>query len=377
MGRLRPAPAAHHLSILPTSLLNEIAAKAVGLWFDEVTAFVARVDQATLGHMWSAVSETTRPVLAGSAWRAELATMSVIGAAVALPLVCAAVIQAVVRQDLGGLVRTALVRLPLALLFSTVAAQLVTLGLRATDQACLSLLHAAGSPLSSLEGRMATALAATGPGLLGANFIFLVLAGLMALVVWLELAVRSAAVAAATLFLPLALAGSAFPATAHWARRLAETLAALVLSKLAIVAVLTLAAGSLGSVKAGIAGLLEGITLLGLAAVAPLALARMLPMIEAGAIAHLDGLGRHSVSRAARVAGGTWAWMGSSVSKTMALDGEEHGGGLGHRGAGPGSGTGPLNVPMRAPTPPREPSRPSRGDANREGPGASPEEGVS
>ena len=63
-------------------------------------------------------------------------------------------------------------------------------------------------------------------------------AAVVAFVLWLELAVRSAAIGAAALFLPLALVGLAWPATSHWARRLGETLAALVLSKLVIAAVL-------------------------------------------------------------------------------------------------------------------------------------------
>ena len=139
---------------------------------------------------------------------------------------------------------------------------------------------------------MEMVLGGSSPTLLAANFLFLLLAGCLAFLVWIELAVRSAAIAVATLFLPLALAGSALPATAHWARRLGETLAALVLSKLTtIVAVLTLAVGTFGEPSDGLASIVEGITLLGLAAVAPLALARILPMVEAGAVAHLDGLG--------------------------------------------------------------------------------------
>ena len=122
-------------------------------------------------------------------------------------------------------------------------------------------------------------------------------AAIVAFVLWLELAVRSAAIAAAALFLPLALAGFAWPATAHWARRLGETLAALVLSKLVIAAVLALAAGLLGS-SSGLAGVVEGIALLAVAAFAPFALLKLVPAIEAGAAAHLEGLGRRPVHAA-------------------------------------------------------------------------------
>jgi hypothetical protein len=41
-----------------------------------------------------------------------------------------------------------------------------------------------------------------------------------AVLVWLELLLRAAAVYVAVLFLPLALAGRAWPAIAHWSPRL-------------------------------------------------------------------------------------------------------------------------------------------------------------
>jgi hypothetical protein len=362
----------------PTQLLEEIAAKAVHLWFASATAFVARMDASTLERMWQLVTSTTRPVLSGSAWRAEFGTMSVIGATVALPLLLAGVVQAVLRQDVSGLMRTAFVRLPLAILFTAVAAQLVSLGLAATDQACRSLMGAAGGHVRSLEGDMRSVLSATAPAALAANFMFLLLAGLMAFLVWLELAVRSAAVAVATLFLPLALAGAAFPATAPWARRLGETLTALVLSKLVIVAVLTLAVGTFGTAS-GMSSLLEGATLLGLAALAPLAMARMLPMIEAGAVAHLDGLGRQGLVHAQRLAGGSFAWMGT-VSRHDAEGAADGGtpGGVGPAPSGPSrptpsGGSGGTGLPgakgsfggigMRPPSPTAGRSYPPPGGA--------------
>ena len=57
--------------------------------------------------------------------------------------------------------------------------------------------------------------------------------------------IRAAAVYVAVLFLPLALASLAWPAIAHWCRRLVDTLVALVLGKFVIVSVLSLAAGAL------------------------------------------------------------------------------------------------------------------------------------
>ena len=150
-------------------------------------------------------------------------------------------------------------------------------------------------------------------------------AAIVSFVLWLELAVRSAAIAAASLFLPLALAGLAWPATAHWARRLGETLAALVLSKLVIAAVLALAAGLLGS-SSGLAGVVEGIALLAIAGFAPFALLKLVPAIEAGATAHFEGLGRRSVHAAERLGSGVAKWEIAGVEEIGSLAGAAVGG---------------------------------------------------
>lgn len=360
-------------------LLHQLAFEAVGLWFGQLVHFVAEADLSTISRLWTIVSSSTEPVLDGPVWHAEFSTMTVIGAMVALPLLCVATIQAVARQDAGGLARTAFIRLPLALLFTGVAVELVSLGLQATDQACAALIRSAGRPLSSLFSQMTLVLGGTNLTSLSVNFIYLLLAGFLAFVVWIELAVRSAAVALATLFLPLALAGSALPATAHWAKRLGETLTALVLSKLAIVAALTLAVGALGGASGGMASVLEGITLLGLAAVAPLGLARLLPMVELGAISHLDGVARHSLRTVANAAGSPHDWMTSSggpmmagpdwfpqSSSTSGPDGKS--GGSGRGSASPFGGvearapTETDGAPMTAP-PPARPVRTAGGDS--------------
>jgi hypothetical protein len=101
----------------------------------------------------------------------------------------------------------------------------------------------------------------------------------------------------AVLFLPLALAALVWPAISHWCRRLAETLAALVLSKLVIAAVLSLAAGALaggigvgatGGDGGGFASVITGVALLVIATMSPFTLLRLIPAIEAGAVAHLE-----------------------------------------------------------------------------------------
>ena len=128
---------------------------------------------------------------------------------------------------------------------------------------------------------------------------------LAALTLWLELVVRAAAVSVAVLFLPLALAALVWPPVAHWCRRLADTLVALVLSKFVVAAVLSLAAcagaGGLGVSSSGnggqFASVVTGIALLLIAILAPFTLLRLVPAVEAGAVAHLEST-RHRVKSA-------------------------------------------------------------------------------
>jgi hypothetical protein len=127
-------------------------------------------------------------------------------------------------------------------------------------------------------------------------------------VLWLELLVRAAAVYVAVLFLPLARATLVWPSISHWCRRLVETLTALILSKFVIVATLSLAAGAVasgtagtGSAGAGFASVLAGGALLVLSTFVPFSILRLIPMVEAGAVGHLEGVRQRSTAALTRL----------------------------------------------------------------------------
>lgn len=271
-------------------LVGRLANLIVNGWFKSAVHVVASLAQWSTVETWKSLSASTEPVMSGHAFGAEFDVMWILGVAVILPMLCLGIVQSVARQDGSSLLRTALIRMPFAILFTAVAVKLVSLSLSATDEASAALLSAAGDPARRLFTSLATdvvSTSVTGAGIGAA----LLLAGSMAavaFVLWVELAVRSAAVAAATLFLPLALAGLAWPATTQWARRLGETIAGLVLMKLVIAGVLALAATAIGG-HSGTRGVVEGVALLVLATLAPFALLRLIPMIEAGAVSHLEG----------------------------------------------------------------------------------------
>lgn len=367
---------AHLLAFSLVSIGSGVVRQASEFFFGQLTTWVAAGAASLLKALGGVLTSSTTPDLSAG-FSAEFSVMSLIGAMVALPLLLVAAIRAIIHQDVVELARAALLRLPAAVLLTAAAVELVRLALQASDEMSSALLSAAGHPVERLIGTLVAGLAsaavATGPpgiaiGGFGALLLALV-AAVVAFVLWLELVVRSAAVAVATLFLPLALAGIVWPATAHWARRLAETLTALVLAKVVVAGTLALAGVTLTS-GAGVASLVEGIALLLLATAAPFVVLRLVPMVEGGAVGHLDGLGRRSVHSA--IGGATAAaGLGSDGLATArgvvgrlsgdgptgtGSGGATRPGGGGPRGPRPGGGTPvvddvPFMAGMRVDTP--------------------------
>ena len=237
--------------------------------------------------------------------------MASLAAAVVVPMACCAAIQAVYRQSASMLLRTFLVHLPLSLLLTGVAVTLVRMALAVTDAMSATVLSSAGVDTTNLFSGLfvsLTPLGVTTAGIVPGFVVFIgaLLVAVAALVLWLELVVRAAAVSVAVLFLPLALAALVWPAVAHWCRRLADTLVALVLSKLVVAAVLSLAASAIaggagvsGSESGGgFAAVVTGIALLVIAVLSPFTLLRLVPAVEAGAVSHLESA-RHRLKSAA------------------------------------------------------------------------------
>src|SRR4051812_33897913 len=95
--------------------------------------------------------------------------------------------------------------------------------------------------------------------------------------------------------------------TAHWARRLADMLAAIILAKFTIAVAFAVAASMLGEARSGSGGLtavLAGCAVLLVAALSPWVLLRLIPFAERAAA---DGLNRSHVRGAASSAPGAAA----------------------------------------------------------------------
>ncbi|MDQ2729953.1 MAG: hypothetical protein M3Y91_19340 [Actinomycetota bacterium] len=243
-----------------------------------------------VGHLVTLVGTTTTVDL-GAPWflhreQAMVALMAIL----IVPLLAAGTISAIIRQDPRRLARTWAVALPTAAVVTVAVITLTQLALAAADAMTAVVTHNADLGAYATFAKLLVTESATG----GPPFVALIIAVAVivgAVFVWLELVVRSAAVYVAVFFLPLALAGLVWPATAHMAKRLVEGLAALILAKFVIVATLTLGAGAVASVQ-GVDQVAAGTAILFVAAFAPFVLFRMVPIIEASAVAHLEGLSR-------------------------------------------------------------------------------------
>ena len=287
------------------------AGAGVGAVFSAAGAWVASGAVWLLGEVGHVLSATTTVDLSSGWFTSHESVMAALAAAVVLPMACCAVIQAIYHQSASGLTKTFLVYLPLSLVMTGVAVELVRVALSVTDMLSAQMMSSAGVDTTNLLAPLVTFFGAGSVDPSVPVFVVFVgglLVAVASLVLWLELVVRAAAVSAAVLFLPLALAGLVWPAVSHWCRRLADTIAALVLSKLVIAAVLSLAAGALaGGFGAsgpdsggGFAAVVTGIALLVVATMSPFTLLKLVPAIEAGAVAHLESA-RHRMQSTAQM----------------------------------------------------------------------------
>jgi hypothetical protein len=249
---------------------------SLGTWVSGSATFV-------LHETADVLNQTTTPQLGSTWFSSTYWKVAGIATVLTLPFLFAASVQALLRSDITLLVRAAFGYLPLAMLAVAIAAPVTMLLLSASDELAAAVSSAAGGQGANFLARAVGSLGAVGGSSASPFIVFLIgiftVAG--ALTLWVELLMREAAVYVVVLMLPLAFAAFVWPARRIWAVRSLEVLAALILSKFAIVAVLSLGAAALSqSVHGGLSGLLAGIVLLVLGAFTPWVLLRVLPLAE-------------------------------------------------------------------------------------------------
>ncbi len=343
---------------------SQVAGAGVSSVLGDLGSWVAEGASWLLAQIGSVIGDTTGIDLGASWFGAHYGTMAGLAAVVIVPLLLLGIMQSVFRQSLSSLLRSVLVNVPLAILLTAVAVKLVQLGISVTDAMSTAVAHGAGLDTGHFMTSVITGLSPVSAAGQPSTPGFVLFLGSLAVVVgavlvWIELLIRAAAVYVAVLFLPLALASLAWPAIAHWSRRLVDTLVALILGKFVIVSVLSLAAGALaggaGSTpsgaspgsggEGGFSAVLGGAALLLLSALSPWALFRLLPFVEAGAVGHLEGLGhraRQSATIPVRGLAQTAMRMtaaGAFASQGAAMAGGALGGSMGSGGGGGGGGS--------------------------------------
>jgi hypothetical protein len=351
----RPASAAVPIPNPLPAIGNEVGGLAGGLAQDSATtaldaiaAWVSSGAASLLGSLSGEIDRSTTADLGHQWMTSHFKTMARIAAMFALPLLFAAALTAIVTRDVALLLRAAFVHLPLALLFTGAAIVVVDVALAATDELCAVVTQQTRPDTASLLTSLAKDLSQGGSGVTG--FGLVLVAGLIAFggfFLTLELVVRSAAIWVAMLFLPLGLVGLVWPATARWGRRLAELLVVLILSKFVIVAIVSMAvsAASAGAGSPDGPSLLGGAALLLLAAGAPFTLLRMVPVVEAGVVGHLEGLSHRAASAPPAVAHAV-----QQAALQRVLQGREE-------AADEGPPPGPTGPPPGATTPVAAPTR--------------------
>jgi hypothetical protein len=267
---------------------------ALGVGFGLAGSWTVAGAASALRQLAQLLSTSTSPDLTAAWFTTNYWKVASLAAALTLPFLFIAAVEAVLRGQPALLARAVFVQLPAALIGTGIAVPLISLLLAATDQMCSlvsSGTNGAASFLVTVAGE-STAVSV----LDGNSFIVCCIAALTvlaALMLMVELLIRQAAVYVVVLMLPLAFAAMVWPARRVWATRVLELLLALILSKFVIVAVLSLAGTALGDDHVGWQ-LLSAMTLIVLSCCAPWALMRLLPFTEVAAYA---GEGIHQSGR--------------------------------------------------------------------------------
>jgi hypothetical protein len=270
---------------------NSLLQRAVGV--AAIVAWVLGGAKWTIDHMAGVISQSSTPTLTASWFTGVYLRIEGLALFFTLLFLVAAAAEALLRSDVSVLARAVFGYLPLAALATAIAAPVTMLLLAATDQLSAGIAALAGNGSTHFLTGTGAWVAA---GLTVADPFFAVLAaGLVVAAggaLWVELLIREVAVYVVVAMLPVAFAAMVWPARRVWAIRAVELLVALILSKVAIVAVLALGGAALAQAGAGsLSRLLGGLALILLGAFTPWLLLRLIPIAEvaSAAVGHIRG----------------------------------------------------------------------------------------
>jgi hypothetical protein len=335
-----PCPPDCAIPGLGTHIAKGVAATAASAIMTAMSTWVVGGASWLVGHVIGLVTPETKVSLTAAWFSSRLQAMIEVAALLVGPLVAAATIGAVIRQDGRRLVRIFGVGLPVAILGTVTAVALTQLALGLVDALCALITpphaYAPFLTLGRAIGQQQVPMFV--------QFIVASVVVLATVVLWMEMVLRATVIYIAVFFLPLGLAAFVWPATAHITKRFIEILAAVIGSKFVIVATLTLGGAVVAQKHAGVDAAVTGTAILLLAAFAPFSVLRLVPVFEAAAMAHLEGMSRRP-ARAAMAAAGTMSSGARAAGMLSHLGGGGGGGGGGGDSGGvPARAVGPVGI---------------------------------
>jgi hypothetical protein len=311
---------------------------------------------ATMQRLANAVAGFATPNLQADWFRPEFSVFALLAGALALPLLCIAVIDAALHQNWRMVGRSVGIYLPLAAIGGVAFTAFGNAILQVIDGVSSLILQSVQSKVPDVLSGVAFGVAAlSGPFGWGGAFIAGLIVFLFGLLIWFELALRAGALYLITLFVPLCLAAMIWPRRVQIGGRILRAAFSVAASKLVIFAALALATSLFATLpKQGMPGYdpltnaLTGIGLVILAALSPVALYKLIPLAAEGASA---GIGSVRSAAAETAMGGSFAVNSGQValhamrSRANAAQppSEDSGGGSGTNN--PGNGQGPRPIP--------------------------------
>ena len=331
-----------------TLVKTAVGAAAAGATFDLAAHWLIAAAQKITGDVVATITGSTSPQLTAAWFQRSFAPMAALGAALALLVTLIALTSAAARRDPSALAGT-LAGIVRAGIGTGLLIALTTLALQVCDGISADVVASSHQAFWSQVG---SAWGSSGFGGFGSSALAMLMAIVQVIagvLVWLELAVRNAAIYLAVLFFPVALAASIWPTLAGWTSRLVRLLFLFVILKPVVLVVLAFAGNAAlaglalhGGLASSAGTIIAAITIFALAAMAPWALMLIVAAdAESAAVgAGVRAAAGHAVSDGAATAGRLGGRLRGGAGRAAGAFGSAGGAirGRGGRQAGWGAG---------------------------------------
>ncbi|MHB8659382.1 MAG: hypothetical protein ACYC91_15805 [Solirubrobacteraceae bacterium] len=276
-------------STLAKAAVGAVAAAAT---FDLAAHWMIGAATKVTAAVVSMITRSTSPQLTAAWFQRSFAPMAGLGAALALLVTLIALTSAAARRDPSALAGT-LTGILRAGVGTGLLVALTTLAVQISDAISADVIRTSHQTFWSQVGHVWGSSGFGGFGSSALAMLMAIIQVIAGVIVWLELAVRNAAIYLAVLFFPVALAGSIWPNLAGWTSRLGRLLFLFVILKPVTLIVLAFAGNAAlaglslnGSLASSAGTIIAAITIFALAAMAPWAL-----MLIVGADAESAAIG--------------------------------------------------------------------------------------